>query len=81
VGRSTTMTERPTRCQNIILVTYIPNGLHVLPDLLEFFVSAQNCALPTLSDLKKKKKHGLTPGANDLVMLTLHDLHMSQNGA
>jgi hypothetical protein len=51
------MTDRPTGCQKIILATHIPNGLPVLQDLLEFFVSAQNCALPTLSDFFKIKKH------------------------
>jgi hypothetical protein len=75
------MTDRPTGWQNIILVTYIPNDLPVLPDLLEFFVSAQNCALPTLSDFLKIKKHGLAPGPNEVVMLTLQDLRMPHNGA
>jgi len=50
------MTDRPAGCQKIILATHVPNGLPVLQDLLEFFVSAQNCALPTLSDLKIKNK-------------------------
>ncbi len=46
VGWSTTMTDRPTGCQNIILVTYIPNGLPVLVcTRSEYMFGKQRCSL------------------------------------
>jgi hypothetical protein len=50
---------------------YIPNELPIPPDLLEVFVSAQIFFCEALPDFFKIVKHGLTPGPNYLVILTL----------